>query len=72
MAHPAAGRIVGAIMRKMIESRGDVARSANSNASLQKMMAAMSFEALLKKAGDAIPQHAIRQINEQLQQIPKC
>ena len=72
MAHPEAGKIVGAIMQKMVASRGDVAKSANQNAGLQKLMAGMSFEALLKRAGDAIPQDAIRRINEQLQQIPKC
>ena len=59
-------------MQKMVASRGDVAKSANQNAGLQKLMAGMSFEALLKRAGDAIPQDAIRRINEQLQQIPKC
>lgn len=72
MAHPATGKIVGVIMQKIIESRGDVAKSANKNASLQQMIAGMSFEALLKKAGDVIPQDVIRQVNEQLQQIPKC
>ena len=71
MAHHEAGKIVGAIMQKMIASRGDVAKSASNNANLQKMMAAMSFEALLKKAGDAIPREMIREINEQLQQIKK-
>lgn len=71
MAHPEAGKIVGAIMQKMIASRGDVAKSANSNANLQKMMAAMSFEALLKKAGDAVPAELIKKINDQLQQIHK-
>ncbi len=71
MAHPEAGKIVGALMQKMIESRGDVAKSANSNANLQKMMAAMSFESLLKKAGDAVPADVIKAINEKLQQIPK-
>ncbi len=71
MAHPEAGRIVGAVMQKMIASRGDVAQSANNNAALQKMMAAMSFEALMKKAGDAVPQEAVRRINEQLQKIKK-
>ena len=35
------------------------------------MMAAMSFEALLKKAGDAVPQELIRNINEQLRKIRK-
>ena len=71
MAHPEAGRIVGALMQKLIASRGDVARSASNNANLQKMMAAMSFEALLKKGGDAVPQDLVRQINQQLQQIRK-
>ena len=71
MAHPEAGKIVGAIMQKMIASRGDVAKSANNNANLQKMMAAMSFEALLKKAGDLVPADMVKKINEQLQQIQK-
>lgn len=71
MAHPEAGKIVGAIMQRMIASRGDVAKSANSNANLQKMMAGMSFEALLKKAGDTVPVEMIKHINEQLQQIKK-
>ena len=71
MAHPEVGKIVGAIMQEMIASRGDVARSANSNPNLQKMMAAMSFEALLKKAGDAVSPDRIKEINEQLQQIRK-
>ena len=71
MAHPEAGKLVGAIMQKMIASRGDVAKSANNNANLQKMMAAMSFEALLKKAGDAVPADMVKKINEQLQQIKK-
>ena len=43
----------------------------NSNPNLQKMMAAMSFEALLKKAGDAVSPDRIKEINEQLQQIRK-
>ncbi|MBQ1531316.1 MAG: hypothetical protein IIZ57_04150 [Solobacterium sp.] len=71
MAHPEAGKLVGAVMQKMIESRGDVAKSANSNANLQRMMAGMSFESLLKKAGDAVPQELSKQLNEQLQKIRK-
>ena len=71
MAHSEAGRIVGALMQKLTARRGDVARSANNNANLQKMMAAMSLEALLKKAGDAVPEELVKKINGQLQQIPK-
>ena len=71
-AHPEAGKIVGAIMEKMRAKRGEVARSAGSNPNLQRMMAGMSFEALLKKGGDAVPESLARQINEQLQKIRKC
>ena len=34
-------------------------------------VAAMSFEALLKKAGDAVPADMVKKLNEQLQQIKK-
>ncbi len=71
MAHPEAGKIVGALMQKMIASRGDVAKSANKNPNLQKMLAGMSFQALLKQAGDAIPQEAAQELNAQLQKIKK-
>ena len=71
LAHPEAGRIVSALMQKLITRRGDVAQSANNNANLQKMMAAMSFETLLKRAGDSVPEDLVKKINSQLQQIPK-
>ena len=71
MAHPEAGKIAGAVMAKMTASRGDVAKSANQNPNLQKILAGMSFQALLKQAGDAAPLEVIRQINEQLQKIKK-
>ena len=71
MAHPEASKIVGAVMAKMRAKRGEVAQSAGNNANLQKMMAGMSFEALLKKGGDAVPVEMIKQINEQLQKIRK-
>lgn len=71
MAHPEAGKLVGALMQKMIASRGDVAKSANNNPQLQKMLAGMSFQALLKQAGDAVPQSAAQNLNAQLQKIKK-
>lgn len=71
MAHPEAGKIVGALMQKMIASRGDVAKSANNNANLQKMLAGMSFQSLLKQAGDAIPQEVVKSLNDRLQKIKK-
>ena len=71
LAHPDTQPIVGAMMDKAAASRGDVAKSANSNPNLQKMMAGMSLQSLLKQAGDTIPQEAIRQLNTALQQIKK-
>ncbi len=71
MAHPEAGKIVGALMQKMVASRGDVARSANDNQNLQKMMAGMSFQSLLKKAGDAVSPEMVKSLNDQLQKIRK-
>ena len=72
MAHPEAGKIAGAVMQKIRERRGDVAKSASQNTNLQRMLAGMSFESLLNKAGDALTQESICRINEQLQRIPKC
>lgn len=71
MSHPEAGKLVGALMEKIVASRGDVAKTANSNPNLQKMLSGMSFQALLKQAGDAVPQSVSRELNEQLQKIPK-
>ncbi len=71
MAHPQAGKLVGALMEKMVASRGDVAKSANQNQNLQKMLAAMSFQSLIEQAKDAVPKEAAKRLNEQLQQIKK-
>jgi hypothetical protein len=71
MAHAEAGKIVGTLMQKIIASRGDVAKSANNNANLQKMMAGMSLESLLKPADDAVPPDMVKQLNATLQKIKK-
>ena len=67
MQNPATAAIVGRIMAKATASRGDVAKEA-----LQQMMAVMSFEGLLKKAGaNVVPPEMVKSINDALQQIPK-
>lgn len=71
MAHPRTAPLVQAVMSKAIASRGDVAKSANQNAGLQKMMAGMSFQSLLKQAGDAVSAEEIERLNAQLQTIKK-
>ena len=55
----------------MSASCGDVAKSAGGNANLQKMMAGMSLEILIKQVGDAVPEEMIRQLNAALQRIKK-
>ncbi|MCR5162070.1 MAG: glycoside hydrolase family 2 protein [Lachnospiraceae bacterium] len=63
--------ILAKMMERMTASRGDVAKSANQNASLQKMMAGMTLESLIKQAGDAVPEEMIRNLNSALQKIKK-
>lgn len=71
LAHPQAGKIVGTLIAKAGASRGDVAKSTEGNANLQKMMAGMTLQSLLKQAGDAVTLEQIRQLNAALQQIEK-
>ena len=71
MAHPEAGKMVGALMEKITASRGDVAKTAHQNKNLQKILAAMSFQSLLRQAGDAVSMETVRQLNERLQKIKK-
>jgi len=71
MAHPKTGAIVGRMMEKARASRGDVAQAASGNANLERMMAGMTLESLLKQAAGAVPAEQIKQLNAALQQIRK-
>ena len=68
--HPQAGAILAGMMAKMRTSRGDVAQSASNNANLQRMMAGMTLESLLKQAGN-VPAEAVKSLNAALQKIRK-
>ena len=70
-ANPHTGAILAKMMERMIASRGDVAKGASNNANLQKMMAGMSLESLIKQAGDSVPQEMIRSLNAAFQKIRK-
>lgn len=48
LSHPEAGALTEQLMEKARASRGDVAKSAKGNANLQKMMAGMSLQSILK------------------------
>lgn len=69
LSHPGAAVIAGGFMKKLVESRGDVAKSAGENKNLQSMLNAMSFESILKKA--ALPPEQVKALNDSLQQIKK-
>ena len=72
MSHPGTSAVVGRIMAKAAASRGEVAEGTKENKALQQMMAGLSFESLLKKAGaNVIPPEQIKAINDALQQFKK-
>ncbi len=71
MQHPKTAPLVGKLMSQAVASRGDVAKSANQNPNLQKLLAGMSFEGLLKQAGDAISPEQIQELSAALQKIKK-
>ncbi len=71
MANAETAQIVERVMAKARATRGDVAEAASENANLQKMMAKMSLEILLKKAGDAVSPEAAKQLNDALQKVKK-
>nr|MCR4708144.1 glycoside hydrolase family 2 protein [Clostridiales bacterium] len=69
--NPQTAAILGRMMQSMAAKRGDVAKEANNNANLQKMMAGLSLESLIKQAGDSVPPEMIRGLNAALQKIKK-
>ncbi len=71
MQHPQAGTIVGRMMAVARASRGDVASATAGNKNLERMMAGMTLQSLLKRAGEAIKPEQIKSINAALQQIKK-
>lgn len=71
MRHPQTAAIVGRMMQNARASRGDVAQAAAGNANLERMMAGMTLQSLLKQAGPAIKPEQIHALNAALQQIKK-
>lgn len=71
MQHPKAGAIVGRMMQAARATRGDVAGATAGNKNLDRMMAGMTLQSLLKQAGPAIKPEQIQNLNEALQQIKK-
>lgn len=73
-SHPQAGKILAQMQAMTAEGakrHGDVAESVKDNPALQKMMATMSMESLLKQAGDMVTPEQVKALNAALQQIKK-
>lgn len=71
MSNSQSAAILDRIMQQAAASRGDVAESTRGNRNLEKMMAGMKLQSLLKQAGDAITPEQIRGLNSALQKIRK-
>ncbi len=71
MQDPSTAAIVGRIMEAAKASRGEVAQATGENANLQKMLAKMPLEGLLKQAGPAIKPEMIKSLNDALQKVRK-
>lgn len=71
MQNPESAAVVGRMMDAARASRGDVAQAAAGNANLEKMMAGMTLENMLKMAGPAVKPEQIAALNAALQQIRK-
>ena len=70
--NPGTKTIVDRMMQWAAASRGDVAKSTAGNRALQQMMAGMTLESLLKKAGsNVISPEMMQTINEALQKVKK-
>ena len=70
--NPGTKTIVDRMMQRAVASRGDVAKSTAGNRALQQMMAGMTLESLLKKAGsNVVSPEMIQTINEALQKVKK-
>ncbi|MDY6335242.1 MAG: glycoside hydrolase family 2 TIM barrel-domain containing protein, partial [Lachnospiraceae bacterium] len=70
--NPGTKTIVDRMMQRAAASRGDVAKSTAGNRALQQMMAGMTLESLLKKAGsNVISPEMMQTINEALQKVKK-
>ncbi len=64
-------QLVNRIIAQASKKRGDVAQGLERNEAMEQMMNAMTLEALLKQAGDAVPKDMIITINQALNKIGK-
>lgn len=71
MANQESAALLEKVIARASASRGEVAQSTSRNENLQKMMACMTIQNILKQAGDVVSKEMIKELNEALQKIKK-
>jgi beta-galactosidase len=69
--NPEAAALLAKVMQRSKESYGDVAKNVILPEAIQRQMDAMPLQKLLKQAGKAIGPDMVKEINHDLNQIPK-
>lgn len=69
--NPQAAALLAKIMERATASYGDVAKNVHMPEAVQRQMAKMPLQSLLKQAGKAVPPAMVQQLNAALNQIKK-
>ena len=69
--NPKTAAMLNRIMEKAKASYGDVAKNIEMPEAVQRQMAKMPLQSLLKQAGKAVTPEMVQQLNAALNQIPK-
>ena len=69
--NPQAAALLAKIMERATASYGDVAKNVQMPEAVQRQMAKMPLQSLLKQAGKAVPPAMVQQLNAALNQIKK-
>ncbi|MFP7332392.1 glycoside hydrolase family 2 TIM barrel-domain containing protein [Shouchella clausii] len=70
-AEPRAAQLLAKVMERAKRSYGDVAKNVTLPESIQRQIDAMPLEKMLKQAGKALTEEMVKQLNNDLNQIPK-
>ena len=71
MGNPEGAKIWGKVLAQARASRGEVAQGMAKNKNLDQMMAGMTLQSILKRAGEAVSKEQIMELNKALQKIKK-
>ena len=69
--NPQAAALLAKVMERATASYGDVAKNVQMPEAVQRQMAKMPLQSLLKQAGKAVPPAMVQQLNAALNKIKK-